>query len=135
MAIFENLGNYRNLGILLIRVGLGVMFIYHGVPKLAGGPEQWEKLGGAMQTVGISVAPAFWGFMAAAIETFGGLLFLIGLAFRPVCVLLTINLIIAALMHLSKGDGLQGAAHAIEDAIVFLGFIFIGPGIYSVDKK
>lgn len=135
MAILENLGNYRNFGLLLICVGLGVMFIYHGVPKLAGGPETWEKLGGAMQNLGISFAPAFWGFMAAIIETFGGLLFLIGLAFRPVCILLVINLFIAALMHLSKGDGLQGAAHAIEDAIVFLGFVFIGPGIYSVDKK
>lgn len=135
MAIFENLGKYKNLGLLIIRIGLGIMFIYHGVPKLAGGPEHWEKLGGAMKTIGISFAPAFWGFMAAIIETFGGLLFLIGLAFRPVCILLVINLIIAALMHFSKGAGLEGAAHAIEDAITFLGLIFIGPGIYSIDKK
>ncbi|MEX8546891.1 MAG: DoxX family protein [Mucilaginibacter sp.] len=135
MAIFENLGKYKNLGLLLIRIGLGIMFIYHGVPKLAGEPELWEKLGGAMKGVGISFAPAFWGFMAAATETFGGLLLIIGLAFRPVCILLVINLLIAALMHLGKGDGLQGAAHAIEDAIMFLGLLFIGPGIYSVDKK
>ncbi|RYE11623.1 MAG: DoxX family protein [Sphingobacteriaceae bacterium] len=135
MAILENLGNYKNLGLLIIRIGLGVMFIWHGVPKLAGGPDGWEKLGGAMQTVGISFAPAFWGFMAAVIETFGGLLFLIGLAFRPVCILLTINLIIATLMHFSKGDGLHGAAHAIEDAIMFAGLIFVGPGLYSIDKK
>ncbi len=135
MAIFENLGKYKNLGLLLIRIGLGIMFIYHGVPKLAGGPELWEKLGGAMKGIGINFAPAFWGFMAAATETFGGLLLIIGLAFRLVCILLVINLIIAALMHLSKGDGLQGAAHAIEDAIMFLGLLFIGPGIYSVDKK
>lgn len=135
MAIFEKLGNYKNFGLLIIRVGLGIMFIWHGVPKLAGGPENWEKLGGAMQNVGITFAPAFWGFMAAVIETFGGLLFLIGLAFRPVCLLLVVNLIIAALMHFSKNDGLKGAAHAIEDAITFLGMLFIGPGIYSVDKK
>ena len=135
MAIFGNLGNYKNLGLLLIRIGLGIMFIYHGVPKLAGGPELWGKLGGAMKGVGISFAPAFWGFMAAATETFGGLLLIIGLAFRPVCILLIINLMIAALMHLGKGDGLQGAAHAIEDAIMFLGLLFIGPGIYSIDKK
>jgi putative oxidoreductase len=135
MAIFENLGNYKNFGLLIIRIGLGVLFIWHGVPKLAGGPDHWEKIGGAMKTVGISFAPAFWGFMAAIIETFGGLLLMIGLAFRPVCLLLFLNLIVAALMHFSKGDGLQGAAHAIEDAIMFLGLLFIGPGIYSVDKK
>ena len=135
MAIFENLSNYKNLGLLIIRIGLGAMFIYHGVPKLAGGPEHWEKIGSAMKAVGIGFAPAFWGFMAAATETFGGLLLVIGLAFRPVCVLLVINLMVAALMHLGKGDGLQGAAHAIEDAIMFLGLLFIGPGVYSIDKK
>ncbi len=135
MAIFENLSNYKNLGLLIIRIGLGVMFIYHGVPKLSGGPDAWEKIGGSMKVVGISYAPAFWGFMAAVTETFGGLLLMIGLAFRPVCILLVINLIIAALVHFSKGDGLQGAAHAIEDAIVFAGLIFIGPGLYSIDKK
>ena len=135
MAIFENLGNYKNFGLLIIRIGLGVLFIWHGVPKLAGGPEHWEKIGGAMKVVGISYAPAFWGFMAAVIETFGGLLLMIGLAFRPVCLLLVINLTIAALMHLSKGDGLKGSSHAIEDAIMFLGLVFIGPGIYSIDKK
>lgn len=135
MAIFENLSNYKNLGLLIIRIGLGVMFIYHGVPKLSGGPEHWEKIGGAMKVVGIGYAPAFWGFMAAVTETFGGLLLMIGLAFRPVCVLLFINLIVAALMHFSKGAGLEGAAHAIEDAITFLGLIFIGPGLYSIDKK
>ncbi|WP_419802046.1 DoxX family protein [Mucilaginibacter sp.] len=135
MAIFENLSNYKNLGLLIIRIGLGAMFIYHGVPKLAGGPEHWVKIGSAMKAVGIDYAPAFWGFMAAVTETFGGLLLLIGLLFRPVCILLLINLIVAALMHFSKGAGLEGAAHAIEDAIVFLGLIFIGPGLYSIDKK
>ncbi|MVN20216.1 DoxX family protein [Mucilaginibacter arboris] len=135
MAIFENLVKYKNLGLLIIRLGLGVMFIYHGVPKLAGGPEHWEKIGGSMNVIGINFAPAFWGFMAAITETFGGLLLIIGLVFRPVCLLLFINLIIAALTHFSKGGGLESAAHAIEDAIMFLGLFFIGPGIYSIDKK
>lgn len=135
MAIFENLGKYKNLGLLLIRIGLGILFIWHGIPKLAGGPDLWEKIGGAMKNVGISYAPAFWGFMAAVTETFGGLLLMIGLVFRPVCLLLVINLIIAAMMHFAKGDGLQGASHAIEDAIMFLGLVFVGPGLYSIDKK
>ncbi len=135
MAVFEKLGTYKNFGLLVIRIGLGIMFIYHGVPKLSGGPDHWEKLGGAMKVVGISYAPAFWGFMAAVTETFGGLLLMIGLVFRPVCILLIINLSIAGLMQFSKGGALEAAAHAIEDGIVFLGLLFIGPGLYSVDKK
>ena len=44
-------------------------------------------------------------------------------------------MIVAALVHFSKGDGVNGASHAIELAIVFFGLIFIGPGKYSVDKR
>jgi putative oxidoreductase len=49
--------------------------------------------------------------------------------------LLVINLIVAAASHLGKGGGIADASHAIEDAVVFAGLFFIGPGKYSVDKK
>lgn len=135
MAILSNLGSYRNTGLFIIRVGLGVMFVLHGYPKLLGGPDKWVQLGSATKYIGIHFAPAFWGFMAACTETFGGFLLVLGLAFRPVCILLVINLVVAALMHLGTGGGLEQAAHAIEDAIVFAGLLFVGPGRYSVDKK
>jgi putative oxidoreductase len=76
-----------------------------------------------------------WGLLCALTETIGGLFIMLGLAFRPVCVLLVINLIVAAATHFGKGDGLSGASHAIEAAIVFAGLFFVGPGSYSVDKK
>lgn len=135
MAIFDNLGKYRNTGLLLLRIGLGVMFIIHGFPKLAGGPDGWTGLGGSMKVIGIDFFPMFWGFMAAVSETFGGFLLVVGLFYRPACMLLVCTMIIAALTHFAKGDGLQGASHAIELGIVFFGLIFIGPGKYSVDKK
>jgi len=135
MAIFDNLGKYRNTGLLLMRIGIGIMFIVHGFPKLAGGPAGWEQLGGSMKVVGVSFFPIFWGFMAAVAETFGGFLLIVGLFFRPACISLVFTMIIAALVHFGKGDGLGGASHAIELGIVFLGLIFIGPGKYSVDKK
>ncbi|SEQ75503.1 DoxX family protein [Pedobacter rhizosphaerae] len=135
MAIFDNLGKYRNTGLLLLRLGLGVMFIIHGFPKLAGGPAGWTGLGGSMKVIGIDFQPVFWGFMAAATETFGGFLLIVGLFYRPACMLLVFTMIIAALVHFGKGDGLQGASHAIELGIVFFSLIFIGPGKYSVDKK
>jgi len=111
------------------------MFIYHGFPKLIGGVKSWEEVGSATKYAGIHFWPVFWGFLAAAVETFGGFLVLIGLAFRPVCLLLVINLVVAALFHFGTGGGLGEAAHAIEDAVVFAGLFFIGPGKYSVDKK
>ncbi|PWS32549.1 DoxX family protein [Pedobacter paludis] len=135
MAILDNLGKYRNTGLLLLRIGIGILFIIHGFPKLAGGPSGWRGLGGSMKVIGIDFLPIFWGFMAAATETFGGFLLIVGLFFRPACKLLVFTMIIASLVHFAKGDGLQGASHAIEMGIVFFSLIFIGPGKYSVDKK
>jgi putative oxidoreductase len=135
MALFSNLGNYKNFGLLIIRVGLGIMFIYHGLPKLMGGPKEWAELGSATKYIGIHTLPTFFGLMSAITETFGGFLLILGLVFRPVCLLLLINLIVAAALHLGKGDGMEGAAHAIEDAVVFAGLFFVGPGRTSIDKK
>lgn len=135
MAIFASLGKYKNTGLLIIRISLGILFMLHGYPLLLGGPEKWETLGSSMKYAGITFIPVFWGLMAALTETFGGFLFLLGLAFRPVCLLLVFTMAIAAFMHLSKGDGLPVASHAIEAGFVFLGLTLVGPGKYSIDKK
>lgn len=135
MAIFDNLGKYRNTGLLILRVGLGAMMMVHGLPKIMGGPDMWAGLGGSMKVIGINFLPTFWGLMAALAEGMGGFLLLLGLFFRPVNILLTFTMIIAALVHFGKGEGTMGASHAIELGIVFFSLIFIGPGKYSVDGK
>ena len=55
---------FHDLGLLVLRIGLGVMFMVHGFPKLAGGPEAWAGLGGVMGKVGVHFAPAAWGLLA-----------------------------------------------------------------------
>lgn len=135
MAIFETLGKYRNTGLLLLRVGIGAMMMVHGLPKIMEGPDGWTQLGGSMKVVHVDFLPTLWGFMAAITEGLGGFLLVLGLFFRPVNMLLVINMIIAALVHFNKGDGINGASHALELAIIFFGLIFIGPGKYSIDKK
>lgn len=135
MAILGILGRYSNLGLLLMRIGLGAMMILHGYPKLIGGPEKWTKIGASMQNLNVHVYPTFWGFMAGASEAIGGLLLILGLAFRPASFLLLCTMIVASVSHFAKGDDIMRASHAIELGFVFLGFFFIGPGRYSVDKS
>lgn len=132
--ILTSLNRFRDLGLLVLRVGLGAMFIYHGLPKLLAGPALWAQLGTATGTLGIHFLPMFWGFMAAAAEGIGGLLLLLGLLSRPACLLMFINMVVAASFHLGKGDGLGIASHAIEAGIVFLSLVLIGPGRYSLDE-
>lgn len=135
MAVLSSLNKYSDLGLLIIRVGLGIMFLMHGYPKVMGGPEMWGKLGGAMGNIGINFLPVFWGFMAAVAEAGGGILLALGLLHRPAAILLTFTMAIAASVHLKGGEGVMGSSHAIELGIVFLGLVFTGPGKYSVDKK
>ncbi len=133
--IFTNRYRFHDLGLLLLRVGLGVMFMVHGFPKLAGGPAAWAGLGGVMSSVGLGFAPTFWGFLAAMAEFGGGLLLAVGLWFRLACFGLLVTMIMATVMHLSKGDGFGGYAHALESAFVFLGLLLAGPGRYSLDER
>ena len=131
----SSLGKFQDAALLLVRLAIGIFYVLvHGWPKLLGGPEKWEKIGAAMGNLGVTFAPEFWGLVAALTESIGAALFAIGFLFRPSSLLLAFVMGVAATMHLKAGDGLIGASHAIEMGIVFLGFVFIGPGKYSFDK-
>ncbi len=132
--ILTALSKYKDFGLLFLRIGIGGRFIFHGAPKMFGGPEIWERVGASMAIVGIKFVPVFWGFMASFSEFIGGICIILGLFFRPACILLAITMTIAASGHLSRGEGRRRAAHAIENGIVFLSLIFIGPGKYSLDE-
>lgn len=135
MAPLRKRGIYRNMGLLIIRIGLGIMFILHGYPKIFGGPDMWTEVGSAMQFLGIDFAPMFFGFMAGVAEFFGGIFLLFGLFFTPGLIFLLMVMLIATFKHIGTADGFVEYSHSIEMAIVFLGLLFIGPGKYSLDRK
>lgn len=131
----HKLDKHRDKGLLILRVGIGIMFMCHGFPKLTAGPEVWAKLGGALSAVGINFAPTFMGFMAAISEFGGGLLLVLGLATRPACFFLLSTMVVATLMHVNRGDPFGKYSHALESAILFFSLLFIGPGKISLDNK
>lgn len=119
-------------GILIIRIGIGVMFMLHGYPKILGGAAMWEKIGGSMSNIGIHFAPTFWGFMAAIAELVGGFCLVVGFLFRPALAMLIFTMLIAVLMHYKSGDGFNGYNHALESCFVFIGLFIAGPGKYAL---
>lgn len=138
--ILTSLGKYRATGLLILRILIGLSFLAHGLPKLSGGPEIWIKLGKSMQFVGVSAYPLFWGLMSALSESAGGFLLLIGFCFRPACLFLTVNMVVATVMHFHTTPGgimekWFVASHAIELGSVFLSLLLIGPGRFSVDRE
>jgi putative oxidoreductase len=118
--------------LLIIRAGMGILFLIFGWPKIIGGTEMWNGIGGSMANVGIHFAPTFWGFMAAFAEFAGGICLITGFLFRPALAMLIFTMFIAGLMHYVKGDGFNGYNHALECGIIFLGLFISGPGKYAL---
>lgn len=128
------LERYHDQGLLVLRIGIGIMFMLHGFPKITGGPEAWTRLGGAIGILGINFFPAFWGFMAALSEFGGGLLLVLGLFTRSASFFLMVTMIVATLMHISNGDSFGRFSHALESVILFFSLLLIGPGKFSLDS-
>jgi len=126
------LERYRDHGLLILRLGVGLGFFwFHGLPKLTGGVESWQGTGGAMESLGVTFAPAFWGFLAAAAESLGGLLFAAGLFYRPITLALAAVMFVATVMHYGTGRGTP--SHSFKNFFFFVGLLAIGPGRFSLD--
>ncbi|HQU09588.1 MAG TPA: DoxX family membrane protein [Opitutales bacterium] len=123
-----------DLGYLLLRILVGGLMFNHGLQNLIAGVETWEMLGSVMANFGITVYPSLFGLVCVVIQTFGGLFFLLGLFFRPVCMLLTLVMLLAVCFHLMSGHEFPQAELAAVFTILFTAFTFMGPGRYSVDK-
>jgi putative oxidoreductase len=109
------------------------MFVFaHGWAKLRAGQELWTQLGGAMQQFGITFAPTVWGALAMAAEFFGGMLFLLGVLFRPACFLLLCVMIVASTTKIASGVGPAGFGYPVSMGIVFLSMLIAGPGRLAV---
>jgi putative oxidoreductase len=125
----------RDIGILFIRVGIGLAFVFvYGEAKMFAGPEMWTKLGAAMSNLGITFAPAFWGFLSASAEFIGGILFTIGLFTRPVAFVMAFNMVVAMTVHFSMHDQWSKVIIPIQLFSVFIAIIFLGAGKYSLDN-
>lgn len=122
-----------DLGLLILRIGIGGIFCYvYGFPKLMGGPQMWEGMGAAMGNLGIKFFPVFWGFMAALSEGLGGLLLVLGIGTRTVALFMAFTMTVAAVHHFADGDPLSKASHAIEAGVIFLSLVFLGSGKYAI---
>lgn len=129
----NNLSKHSDLGILIIRLGIGLSFIFtHGLSKITGGPERWVKLGGAMSNFGIDFLPGFWGFMAAFSEFVVPFFLIAGFLFRPAAFLMAFTMLTAMTSHLMKLDPWSKVIYPMELMFVFIALILTGPGKYSI---
>lgn len=122
------------LGLLFIRMGIGLIFVVHGFLKLTGGPEKWIWLGQQLAPFGITFLPVVWGFIAANTEFLGGLCLIFGLATRLATLFIACVMIVALVYHLKNGDSWTVYSYALAMLIVMIGLLLSGPSRYSLDE-
>lgn len=127
------LAKYREAGLLLIRVSIGLLFILYTAPTLIGGPKAWAHFGAGAGHFGLHSHFQIWGFLGSLLGSLGGVLMIFGLFFR-IGVLLVLVLAIGHAIAVYKGTGFRVALPSIEMCLLLAGLLFIGPGKYSVDK-
>lgn len=127
------LAKYREAGLLLIRVSLGLLFILYTAPVLIGGPKVWAHFGAGATQFGLHSHFQLWGFLGSLLGCLGGALMIFGLFFR-IGVLLVLLLAVGYAIAVYDGTGFRAALPSIEMCFVLAGLLFVGPGKYSVDK-
>ena len=126
-----------NLGLLILRVVLGVTFMGHGSQKLFG----WFKGGGWQGTqkmvARMGLRPVwFWALISALSEFGGGLLVFLGFL-NPLGSLGIIAAMLTAIIKAHWANGFWNSNHGFEFPLMnltaALALALTGPGLFSLD--
>lgn len=129
--MLDNLGRYTPQVLALLRIMAALLFMAHGTAKLFGFPPSGEEAAGGGGVTGLML-------VAGILETFGGLLLLVGLFTRPVAFVLSGMMAVAYFMAHAPRNFFpihNGGDAAILFCFVFFFLVFAGPGAWSVDGK
>lgn len=128
----------NDLGLLLLRLIVGVVFMFHGAQKLFG----WfdgsgiEGFAGMLEGMGIP-SPEIMAWLAAIAEFGGGSLIFLGLLTRLAAIGPLIVMAVAITQVHANAFSLQaeppGMEYALTLGVVLLAIILAGPGRFSVD--
>jgi putative oxidoreductase len=127
-----------DLALLILRLGLGVMFVAHGLQTFGmfAGPGI-KEFSGFLSGLGFSPA-IVWAYIGACSELIGGIFVILGILPRISALLLMIFIVVAAYkVHLSKGFFIQsgGFEYTFIIACICLALIIAGSGKFSLFNK
>jgi len=129
--------DYTSIGLLVIRLVIGLTFAAHGAQKLFGwfGGYGIEGTGGFFESVGIKPGKPM-ATLAGVGEVAGGLLFALGL-FVPVASVLIVSAMIVAIVKVTGKNGYwitaEGYEYSVAIIAVAVGVALTGPGAYALD--
>jgi putative oxidoreductase len=123
------LDRLQPLGLLVLRIVLGLIMTMHGYSKVFG------DLAQHMQTVSRIGFPSWFAYLSAGTEFFGGILIIAGLLTRLVGAAMTFEMAVAILkIHLKKGLVGNGG-YEFPLALLTMAFVLVlfGAGPIALD--
>lgn len=124
---------YSQLGLLVLRLALGMSMAYHGYLKFLSGAAGLYKVGAMLAPLGVPGYFEVFGTFAGFSELLGGILVGIGLFTRLGALLLTGVLFTATILHLD--GGFFAWDYPSQMGFSALAIFLIGGGRYSVDHS
>jgi putative oxidoreductase len=135
MLRWQFLDRCQDLGLLLLRAGIGAVFLFiHGLPKLLD-PSSWSRVGRATSYLGIGFGHQAWGFFAVLAMTLGAVCLILGWCHRPAALALTLTMAVASIWRFYPFGGWDSAAYPFTLAIVCFSLLVLGPGKYSLGNR
>jgi len=125
------------LGLLVVRLVVGLLFVGHGAQKLFGwfggyGP---KGTGGWLESIGVKPGVAM-AIVAGLMELVGGVLFAAGLL-TPLAAALIVMTMLVAIVKVHGQNGLWATANGYEYNLVLaaiaIGIALTGAGQFSID--
>jgi putative oxidoreductase len=126
-----------NIGLLIIRLVIGVLFIGHGAQKLFGwfGGYGLKGTGGWFESIGMKPGVTMALFAGLA-EFIGGILFALGFL-TPIAGIMIAGTMVMAIVKVHGPNGLWATANGYEYNLTLLaiaiGIALTGPGQYALD--
>lgn len=118
-------------GLLLIRLGVGAVFLAHGISKM-------QNMPGIVAFFGLMGLPAFVAYMVTIVEVVGGVDMILGFFTRVMGVILSIVMLGAIFYVKIPGEAGFIVSGGYEiDLMLFvasLGIVLAGPGKWAVGK-
>ena len=122
------MSNKQEIGSLLLRVVLGILFLAHGAAKFQGGI---ENIVGWFDSIGL---PGGLAYIVATIELVGGIALILGIGTRVVSALIGL-IMVGAIFKVKLAAGfLDGYAYDLVLLIVAVYLVLNGSKLYSLGQ-
>ena len=129
--MFRFFQKYNHVSIFFLRMGVAMVFVYHGYHKLFGSGAP-QKMIEYLTRIGMPL-PTVGAYLAGGVEFFGGIMIGLGLLTRQAS-LLVIVVMLVAIFFVQRNDPYREVEHAVQMLVLSIGTLYSGSGSFSLEN-